>query len=675
MKKLFITLIIATALGNGFSASSGNQIPDLKDFKPCEAGSRNVFSDNFENNSNKWPLNRNFKIVANEGLNGTSALFYKRNDPKDYPLLSLPVKLQKGRLYKVSFSFRLSGFKKHSASNNIEFGAVEFSNNGRYCGGAYSNNKKYNLDSGKWQEASFTFRSSSKMEHAFIRLYLSRKCTGTIWWDNLSIDDIGIAESIIYDIEPSNLQLEKSGEMKFGVIAGGKPLSHNGNLALLVNANGISKLFKLENGIFSGKFNELPHGTINVKVSLLDLQGKNILGEKRFKFYRYSEKRIQGASFIDKYGRTIVDGKPFLPIGLFGNSINEKQIKQIADNGFNCYMPYTAMRMTPHGNNKLCFNAVDASMKLFAKHNIKIIFSLKDQISSMRAAIYKYENIRGLQAVTEAMVKRYKDNPALLAWYISDENPRYEIKAIQKLRETANKLDRNHFTITLTYKISDLPFFASTGDVLCVDIYPISDNNPCQQMVNLAIGVKTAAELKRSVWSVTQAFNWGCLRAKVNEPGKYKQYRWPTEIEMRSTTVAAAVHGAKGFLFYSYDCIFKLGEKYEPGVSKRIWGELNSVVKLLKEMEPFILSIKTPPELKIQKEFSGKISAKAWMNESNRIMVAVAGLQAGTNEAEIIVEGYPELKSKYGLVQNLGNGKYRFKGENISSDILYQPAK
>ena len=669
--KIFLSLISIYLLLPLFEANA-DKLPDLKKFKPYRNKTATIFSETFDGPTGKlWQANKHFKIIPNEGINGTGALFHERKSASSYQILSIPVKLEKGQLYKVSFSFRLEGFQKPFSARNIEFGAVEFSSSQRrYCGGGYSNNRAYKLKSHDWQNASFVFQPSEKMKYAFIRFYMAKKCTGKIWWDNFRIENIGKAGSIIYDISPSNLKLDKDGKISFAVIANTTSKITNNDIALLVKSSNGKKLLRGSKGIYTTKLEKICKGKNPVKAYLLDLTKRNIIGEENFCFY-YSEQGTTAPSSIDLNGRVYLNGKPFLPIGLFGNTIREDQIKQIADGGFNCYMPYTAMRMCPDGKNRRSFKYVDKSMDLFTKHNLKLLFSLKDQLDTKRAAIYNYQGIKGLNAISKAMVNRYKNHPALLSWYLSDENPREEVGKIKKLRELVNANDPNHFTVTLTFNISDMPYFASTGDVLAVDIYPIMNSSPKQSMKNLVMGLEKAHKLKKATWVVVQAFNWGCLRAKLSERKKYKEYRWPTQTEMRSTALAGAIKNARGFLFYSYDCIFKLGEKYEPGISRKVWNDMLEVVKVLKELEPFILSTNKGPKHKILKTLSGEVDLKTWNDNSGKTAAAVIGINAGKNEAVFFIKNQPDLKSKYGLTENLGNGKYRFKGNNISSDVLY----
>lgn len=65
-----------------------------------------------------------------------------------------------------------------------------------------------------------------------------------------------------------------------------------------------------------------------------------------------------------------------------------------------------------------------------------------------------------------------------------------------------------------------------------------------------------------------------------------------------------------------------------------------------------------------------KAQLKAW-NANGKTAVAVVGIGPGESIAEFTIPGRDNLKSHYGATRNLGGGKYRFTGKDISSDVLF----
>lgn len=671
MGKLLLFALSSMLLFHAYS----KPLPDLSKFKDLtkQQESGQIFADSFDRGNKGWRIHDNFKIMRSAGTNGTSAMYYERTDPKSCPFLLIPVKLRSDQVYRISFQVRLADIKRHGALSRGEFSAVFYYKNNKYYGGGYSKNK-FDLKSEDWQTVSFKFQPSEGFDTSEIVLYMMRDYTGKIWWDNLRVEVAGSLTGTIYDLAPKNLQFDDKSKIAFGAALYAKPKPQN--TAILVSAGNTTKLIKKKNGIYAGALGKLPYGKIKVEAYLLDLDKKNILDKKTFNFF-HTENNIKpkGYSHFDKYGRAIVGGKPFMPIGMFGHALTEKQIKRLADNNFNFFMSYWSVGMTPEGkflHNKNTYKNLDACMDLYKKYGVKLLFSIMNQRKSCKYfRTDKLEGVVGVHNVIRAVVNRYKNHPALLGWYISDENPREEVPLLRKMRETVCGIDPNHFTVTLTYEVNNFPFFASTGDVLCPDAYPIVKSRPKQSMTKITKTMASAAQLKMPLWFAPQAFNYGLEKTKPGEPN-YKEYRWPTSDEIFAMTLAGAIHGAKGFMYYSHSFIFKYADRFEPGSAKKAFKSLAAAVKKLKQLEPFILSIKAVPQVKIESTSSGIIEVKGWYNDhNNEIRVAVIGVDGGENKGVFFVKGHPALKSKNGSTVNLGGGKYCFTGKNISYDILY----
>ena len=84
----------------------------------------------------------------------------------------------------------------------------------------------------------------------------------------------------------------------------------------------------------------LKDGDYPCKAFLLNLKNKTIVAKGEYTFRRIEKLKKQ--SYLDKYNRLIVDGKPFLPVGVFYTWVRtEKDLQRIADGGFNFILTYT----------------------------------------------------------------------------------------------------------------------------------------------------------------------------------------------------------------------------------------------------------------------------------------------------------------------------------------------
>jgi hypothetical protein len=127
-----------------------------------------------------------------------------------------------------------------------------------------------------------------------------------------------------------------------------------------------------------------------------------------------------------------------------------------------------------------------------------------------------------------------------------------------------------------------------------------------------------------------------------------------------------AIQGARGFVFYSYFDLLK--PAVLPDYEQR-WKELCNVGGLLRELQPFLYSDETAPAVTV-KTIQGAVRAAAYKTADGKVKVLITGNGPGASEAEIAVAGCVNLKARYGKIESLGGGKYRFKGTDICSDVL-----
>ncbi len=136
---------------------------------------------------------------------------------------------------------------------------------------------------------------------------------------------------------------------------------------------------------------------------------------------------------------------------------------------------------------------------------------------------------------------------------------------------------------------------------------------------------------------------------------------------MLGSALMFAIHGAKGFIFYSYHDL-RRGFAV-PDFEKR-WPDACRVAKTLRSLEPFIMSDVDGPE--VDAVFSKGIgSAKGYADGKGKTCVLIAaGVNEGPQEATIKVKTTKALKSKYGRTTRNPDGSYVFHGNDICYDIL-----
>jgi hypothetical protein len=316
---------------------------------------------------------------------------------------------------------------------------------------------------------------------------------------------------------------------------------------------------------------------------------------------------------------------------------------------------------------------INTLMNLLQKYQLKIIFSLKDQLPGHEAhpdSLMTWDGAKGLLPVAEKAVRTFKNYPALLAWYVSDEEVRRDVPNIVQLREAISRIDPNHPTWTLTCHIDDLPYYGISGDVVGVDPYPIEPDRQKQSIKDVITSMQAANRTGLPCWVVPQMFNWAMHRS-IWSTEVWKKSRGPNAEEMRAMPLLAAIYGAKGFVFFAYLDLVRNNDAVMPGSGTKEWNEkVVPMTKVLRELEPFIMSIVPAPAVKVESNPKDEVHARAMVDEKGNLRILIVGTGLPC-KAIITVPNAPDLKSQFGKTRLLGGGRYEFVAHAVESDILY----
>jgi len=236
------------------------------------------------------------------------------------------------------------------------------------------------------------------------------------------------------------------------------------------------------------------------------------------------------------------------------------------------------------------------------------------------------------------------------------------------MREQVSKADPWHPVISLTYEYSNLPDYANSGDVFSYDSYPISHEKKTQSLRGMLPGLEAARDCGVPHWFTQQVFNWAIYKVKTKED--FRNSYFPTEKELRSMPLLAAINGAKGFIGYQYDCVVPYVDDRWPGRSAEEWPKVVAMSQVLNDIGPFIIGPpKGAPEVTVECTVPGEVQARAFIDGKGGIRVAIVGMGKKC-DAKVTVPGYTNLASQFGMTKNLGNGVYLFHADVIDSDIL-----
>ena len=324
--------------------------------------------------------------------------------------------------------------------------------------------------------------------------------------------------------------------------------------------------------------------------------------------------------FIDKYNRTIVDGKPFFPLGMYWGQINATDLAVYTNGPFNCLMPYKR----PDA----------AQMDMCEAVGVKVMFPVSGWWQELSKATPEHK-AEILDKYIYGPVRRFKDHPALLAWYLADEVKGQYSGLLVERNEGVHAIDGDHPTWIVIDDPAQVRPFARGYDVIGMDPYPIGNRGNGRTGIGLAADWAQAAQRGmygfRSMWQVPQAFDWGYYRpTETNNPA----VRLPTLAEMKSMTWQAIAAGANGIVYYSFFDLLKRDkwpkERIEGG-----WANVCKVAREVKAKEAVLLSLPGPDAMCASKS----VVCRTWCTESGEVHLLVCNVTAKPTETDISLGG------------------------------------
>lgn len=359
-----------------------------------------------------------------------------------------------------------------------------------------------------------------------------------------------------------------------------------GQMTLQVKCSGGGKSVELKRALDRGtqaalSTATLPPGAVQASATVTGPKGEK-LAATEWTLRKLSPAEAKALTvYVDENNNTIVDGKPFFPLGWYGGH-TMSQMLEIADSPFNCVLDY--------GTNSLSKAEMLKYLDAVQAHGLKQIYCLNDVYPAARYFDKKtWEGISGNQNIADAVVKAYRDHPALLAWYLNDELPRTMAPELTEYYQKIRDGDANHPCYIVIASMPEVKYFPQTTDIMGVDPYPIP-RTAVTMVSEYTDDAVAAVKGHRPVWIVPQAFAWyqyepeGSSRGRMPTEADLKTGRAPTYEEERCMTYLALVHGAKGLVYYCYYDLRLLPQYQE------MWGWMKQIGAEVKELTPLWLS-------------------------------------------------------------------------------------
>ena len=311
--------------------------------------------------------------------------------------------------------------------------------------------------------------------------------------------------------------------------------------------------------------------------------------------------------WIDSHGRFIVGGRPFFPLGLYCTTIDERLMSHVAKSPFNTLMPYDRPRTTK-------------PLDLAAAADKKVFYQLIDYFAGNRHAASLKTVADEWQVITNRVLT-YRDHPALLGWYMSDEQPLSQIDSLARHQRWMEELDPDHPTWTVTLSKSERPCaeYAVASDVVGNDPYPIGIRRDWQKTYLAVVAAATRAMVAgmhgvRGTIQVPQVFDWTAFR-----PDAKKDYgaRAPTREEMRNMFWQMIACGANGLMAYTFN------EKHLAVNGKTFeerWADICAVGEEIRAKMPILLSVEPTPTVA---DVPAGLCVRTWRSAGRDYLVAV----------------------------------------------------
>ena len=667
--KIYLVIYLGIILSLNICGQQIN-IAKYKKIKMDKTPLVKIINPNFEAGKKGWKINKKAKIENNAGSVASAGLFYKRTNPKEYVIIgSQRLNVVPGKTYNFSAMIRGEGVKdvnNHKIGRGGTFCIGLLGKNGKWMrGGVYPKGVRGTTD---WTRIEIkNFKIPEKASTAIFSFYLDHNMVGKVWFDDATITSAK-GSWTVYPANVPMLQAVQGQKIKLVFSNSGKTIMNEaatGKLFVYAEWNGkiMSAPIIKDQAKLQLSQNASGHGQLKIKI--LDTERKLILEENEFPLtVGTTNHKMSSYCHFDSKKRAIVNGKKFLPIGVFCSIKKRSELQLLKKIGFNSLLIYNSVSMG-FSKSPICYRRAMEVFDFCKNNKLKIIFSIKNFYAGAgRRAITSLYGDKGTDKIVRRIVSLFKNHPALLAWYICDELPNQMIPELIKRRQLLNKLDPNHpvwSLCSLGYSTKSLRIYGPASDVIGSDAYPIAAGNSIESMVpKLEEGVQTGLPH----WFTLQMHN---KRRYCSKTSKAAQYRFPSENEFRSMILLAAGYGVNGYFFYNYMPLC-YPDTYKDGNSQANLKTVKKGITLLNKLKPFLLSDKKLKKVPL-KILKGKV--KAWQltdnNENTKIIIVALG--PGEAEAELPTTFNKNYHSEYGLCVKK-KGKWIFKTKNIDSDIL-----
>ena len=579
----------------------------------------------FEEGTTDWRIpGALWRIEEGAGRNGSKCLVWENSDPKRYLFPRHTIALEAGGIYRYGAWVKVDS---------------------RSGGGNWRLEPKVSLDyanaAGKWVGADYAKPVGKPDADGWVRYegvtrplpsvvvrgnlfgFMPRGATGRVRFDDFSFSHEG-TRRVGTLVSSAYRDTADSGSVRFVATLFFCPASFRPDSLSLVfkfkNADGADvevapdELDAIHASV-ALDVSQLAAGRHPVTFILRTKADGRELGRTTRPFMRAEVRRR--VSF-DRFGRTLVDGKPFFPLGMYARDVTPEVLALYRTNDapYNCIMPYHAPSV----------EMLDACRDA----GLMAIYSVKELVYGVPAYREKFRSREESFRHIAGMVRKAKDHPAVLAYYTNDESPTRQVDTLCALREMIHGLDPDHPMWHVVCKANTIAPFLGAYDVIGMDPYPIGLKGPAGDIGKASGHVRIVQENTFGtvpVWHVPQAFNWAWQKG-------HKSGRFPTVEEISSMSWQPIAAGANGLIYYAFHriCQATKGAERDEYICRSAVAAAEVKARI-----PLILS---DPGPKVESAPQGAV-CRTWSPAPGRVTLLAANATRNPVSGMVTLAGFP----------------------------------
>ena len=603
MRSVLMLLALLTSLAAG--AAGAPQPPNLVRNPGFEVRSADGFAEAWNGDGTVYGR------VGSPVHAGEAALRFVNPSADKYVLCRQALPLKVGRSYELGVWAKSENLR--GDDNGATICLEWYTAQDQYLGGAYPPGVKETTD---WRHiTAVSGRVPAAAARCYVVVYVRKGMTGTAWWDDVEVKQwtepplrtMLLRPNYRGQITPEIARVEAVAELSLQdwgleladvrlrarmAAAGGHVVRER----IVVPRGDRARLSLPATGLAPGRY--------QLRLELVRAADNAVLDTNLWRLVVPTAAELAGRpAYVDRHNRLVVNGKPFLPLGMYWSSINEKELGLYADSAFNCLMPYGMPSR----------EQMDAA----ERRGLKVIYSVKDVYAGSSYCPKEVRRQEDERAFIAAKTAAFRRHPALLAWYLNDELSLEYMPRLEAHQEWLEQLDPGHPTWIVLYQVGQLDLYRRTYDVLGTDPYPIP-MQPARHAASYTVSAERSMYRSRPLWQVPQAMNWAGYRKTEEEK---KGLRMPTLPELRSMTWQCLTEGANGLIYYSWFDLRRF-----PASFAAEWANVKQVAAEVKQWSPVLLSVERPPRI--------RVASRPWLHWTTRRVGDAAYLFAVNDEDE-----------------------------------------